>query len=205
MCSVPLSSQRLKKEASFKIHSSLESSPAAAMLSTVEGRRRLFSPPSSPAHKRFLVLQLLGWRNQERPMKVSPLNQYQLVDKEASGDLQRDSPKPQNVRGLIFTLISFLCISVRRNGSSLRNSETSANNEGGEGEGKLCLKSSLKKSSSVSCAVLDPQAERKQVQWTDTYGKELVEIREFELSDEEEESEDEFLLGDERRCECIIQ
>lgn len=46
--------------------------------------------------------------------------------------------------------------------------------------------------------------ERRKVQWTDSYGKELVEIREFEPSDEDS-SDDEFEHEENQRCECVIQ
>ena len=46
--------------------------------------------------------------------------------------------------------------------------------------------------------------ERRKVQWTDTCGKELFEIREFEASDEglsDDDTENEGF----RKCECVIQ
>ncbi|XP_072967002.1 uncharacterized protein [Typha angustifolia] len=58
---------------------------------------------------------------------------------------------------------------------------------------------SLEVQSSIACCI-----ERRTVQWTDTCGKELAEIREFEVSNDgisDEESEHEGF----RRCECVIQ
>ncbi|XP_074280310.1 uncharacterized protein LOC141605442 [Silene latifolia] len=45
--------------------------------------------------------------------------------------------------------------------------------------------------------------EKRKVQWTDTCGKELTEIREFELS-ERGESDDEFANGNGKTCSCRI-
>ncbi|KAJ8446070.1 hypothetical protein Cgig2_017572 [Carnegiea gigantea] len=45
--------------------------------------------------------------------------------------------------------------------------------------------------------------ERRKVQWMDTYGKELAEIREFELS-ETGGSDDEFINGNGKTCSCRI-
>ncbi|PIA59944.1 hypothetical protein AQUCO_00400666v1 [Aquilegia coerulea] len=68
----------------------------------------------------------------------------------------------------------------------------------GKQEVAIVPKSSLKKSSSQ----LGKEVGKGKVQWMDFYGKELVEIREFEAS-ESEESEDE---GDGvRGCFCAIQ
>ncbi|KAE9618325.1 hypothetical protein Lalb_Chr02g0141531 [Lupinus albus] len=47
------------------------------------------------------------------------------------------------------------------------------------------------------------QTERRKVQWTDDYGSELVEIREFEPS-EGDGSDDEFHNRNERTCSCTI-
>ncbi|KAK9740810.1 hypothetical protein RND81_03G061900 [Saponaria officinalis] len=51
----------------------------------------------------------------------------------------------------------------------------------------------------------DPEAvnERRKVQWTDACGKELTEIREFELS-EHGESDDEFFNRNAKSCSCRI-
>ncbi|CAL9065342.1 uncharacterized protein LOC135678546 [Musa acuminata AAA Group] len=87
-------------------------------------------------------------------------------------------------------------------------------------ERKPCLKSNLKKLSRDCSTVYegdDPHeflegAENetscctvgRKVQWTDKCGKELVEIREFELSDDGL-SDEEFKHEKVRRCECVIQ
>lgn len=82
---------------------------------------------------------------------------------------------------------------------------------------KVALRSSLKKP--VNCVSFsggnEPDTisekvddapnlmEKRKVQWTDTSGGELFEIREFEPSDEGE-SDDEFENGNERTCSCKI-
>ncbi|KAL9234151.1 hypothetical protein vseg_009052 [Gypsophila vaccaria] len=45
--------------------------------------------------------------------------------------------------------------------------------------------------------------ERRKVQWTDACGKELTEIREFEVS-EHGDSDDEFFSGNAKSCSCSI-
>lgn len=68
--------------------------------------------------------------------------------------------------------------------------------EQGEEECENCPRSSLKKLNSDS-----KQAQKKKVQWMDFLGKELVEIREFEASEIEDEDYDgEFRKG----CVCTI-
>ncbi|TKW25538.1 hypothetical protein SEVIR_3G125500v4 [Setaria viridis] len=84
---------------------------------------------------------------------------------------------------------------------------------------KGCLKNNLKRDSSecstLSCSeepresleevqTLRSGVERRKVQWTDTYGKELFEIREFEVSDDGL-SEDDLENDGFRKCECVIQ
>lgn len=83
----------------------------------------------------------------------------------------------------------------------------------------ITLKSSLKKSSQDASQTfkngdeqqppteegndLSGHPERRKVQWTDACGKELAEIREFELS-EHGESDDEFVNGNGKTCSCRI-
>lgn len=50
---------------------------------------------------------------------------------------------------------------------------------------------------------LSGHTETRKVQWTDACGKELAEIREFELS-EHGESDDEFVNGNGKTCSCRI-
>ncbi|WOK95782.1 hypothetical protein Cni_G04489 [Canna indica] len=104
--------------------------------------------------------------------------------------------------------------------SSSDTSKIAINNTANLCEKKPCLKTNLKKlskdcsttSEGVKPAEFSEQVEietscstvGRKVQWTDKCGKELVEIREFELSDygpSDEDSERENF----RRCECVIQ
>ncbi|KAK4348715.1 hypothetical protein RND71_031470 [Anisodus tanguticus] len=84
---------------------------------------------------------------------------------------------------------------------------------------KVALKSSLKKPANSipssggngnECDAISEKGddapnpmEKRKVQWTDTSGGDLFEIREFEPSDEGE-SDDEFENGNERTCSCKI-
>ncbi|CAD5186001.1 unnamed protein product [Musa acuminata subsp. malaccensis] len=88
-----------------------------------------------------------------------------------------------------------------------------------EGDRKICLKSSLKKqftdhSASDAEAVSTNGSSRelpgstsgftkRKLQWSDACGKELIEIKEFELSDDDV-SDDEF-GHDGDRCQCLVQ
>ncbi|KMT19601.1 hypothetical protein BVRB_1g012170 [Beta vulgaris subsp. vulgaris] len=83
----------------------------------------------------------------------------------------------------------------------------------------ITLKSSLKKSSHNTSQTtknsdeqqpldeedndLSGHTEKRKVQWTDACGKDLAEIREFELS-EHGESDDEFVNGNGKTCSCRI-
>ncbi|XP_062203752.1 uncharacterized protein LOC133905946 [Phragmites australis] len=112
-------------------------------------------------------------------------------------------------------------------GSSLEEASSSANKKlttngsitGNERRG--CLKSNSKRDSLEHCIVgmsegeepresleevqtLKAGMERRKVQWTDTCGKDLFEIREFETSDEGL-SDDEGDNDGFRKCECVIQ
>ncbi|CAK9134675.1 unnamed protein product [Ilex paraguariensis] len=73
------------------------------MLLAVEGGG--FFSSSASGYSKGLTLLLLGQKNEEKPMKVSPWNQYQLVDQESDPDLQLASGKDRLVRGCA----SFVC------------------------------------------------------------------------------------------------
>ncbi|KAK1312094.1 hypothetical protein QJS10_CPA07g00423 [Acorus calamus] len=214
------------------------------MLLAVEGGG--FFSSSASGYSKGLTLLLLGQvsEEKEKPMRVSPCYQYQLVEQEEPDpDLQLASKKKNRVsRGCA----SFICFgrpsTSKPNDPSMPNvgcanlqSSTSVSDNGeagGPADGvndestrKVCLKSSLKKppaecSVEISrciddgkdaCGVQDEDnndvsicAERRKVQWTDSCGRELVEIREFELS-ELGASDDEHDQEGNRRCECVIQ
>nr|DAD22470.1 TPA_asm: hypothetical protein HUJ06_023933 [Nelumbo nucifera] len=178
------------------------------MLLAVEGGG--FFSSSASGYSKGLTLLLLGRKNEERPMRVSPWNQYQLVDQEADTDFQLASGKNQDALS-------------EPPAVSDKDEACIANHGEDKDTRKVCLKSSLKKPS--SCAPVPSResresdlhvtpmpdetgtefpgcTERRKVQWTDTCGRELVEIREFELSDV---ASDEELEGEnERSCSCVI-
>uniref|UniRef100_A0A0E0JKK9 Uncharacterized protein n=1 Tax=Oryza punctata TaxID=4537 RepID=A0A0E0JKK9_ORYPU len=184
------------------------------MLLAVEGGGFFSSSASGYSHG--LALLLLGRKDEEKPVKVSPWNQYRLVDREAEQVYHLASRKDQ-APGKCAPFICFgraaaglegasppKLSSGNTSGSSSEESSASAN-EGANGsltgnEKKGCLKSNSRRDSLEHCIVVsegeEPREsleevqtlksgmERRKVQWTDTCGKELFEIREFEASDE---------------------
>ncbi|CDP11435.1 unnamed protein product [Coffea canephora] len=205
------------------------------MLLAVEGGG--FFSSSASGYSKGLTLLFLGQKNEEKPMRVTPWNQYQLVDQDTDSDLQLASGKNRFVRGCA----SFVCFGRAAAGlespsplkvgpaqqqevlpqppvtEKCRDQIQYANDH--NSDPKVALKSSLKKPStsvpvaedgsdeSVALCGKDTDAvvhtESRKVQWTDTSGGELVEIREFELSDDGG-SDDEFDNGSERNCSCMI-
>ncbi|XP_057468946.1 uncharacterized protein LOC130758132 [Actinidia eriantha] len=73
------------------------------MLLAVEGGG--FFSSSASGYSKGLTLLLLGQKNEEKSMRVSPWNQYQLVDQESDPDLPLASRKNRLVRGCA----SFVC------------------------------------------------------------------------------------------------
>ncbi|PIM98619.1 hypothetical protein CDL12_28897 [Handroanthus impetiginosus] len=217
------------------------------MLFAVEGGG--FFSSSASGYSKGLTLLLLGQKNEEKPMRVTPWNQYQLVDQETDPDLQLASGKNRPVRGCA----SFACFGRAAAGlespSPLKvgptqnqevlpgppvfdESKDPKNSAGcvvvDDDDNKrniISLKSSLKKAansapiaSTGGCGACEKndkhetlcernndvacQVDRRKVQWTDTSGGELFEIREFEMS--EVGSDDEFDHGHEKTCSCRI-
>lgn len=187
------------------------------MLLAVEGGG--FFSSSASGYSKGLTLLLLGQKHEEKPMRVTPWNQYQLVDQETDSDLQLASGKNRFVRGCA----SFVCFGRAaaglespsplkvgptqqqevalpqpsvpdKCGDQIHSADLADDNNGNT---KFALKSSLKKPSSsipvpsdsndervALCGKdfdADGHATRRKVQWTDTSGGELVEVREFEL------------------------
>ncbi|CAL9020415.1 unnamed protein product [Prunus brigantina] len=205
------------------------------MLLAVEGGG--FFSSSASGYSKGLALLLLGQKNEDKPMRVSPWNQYQLVDQESDTDLQLASTKDRLSRGCA----SFVCFGRASAGLdtpsplkvgpaqqqdilpgslvSDKGKDPTADTDDDHNSIKVVLKSSLKKPSkrtpvsvesanerealSETCSDTPDNAERRKVQWTDTCGSELVEIREFEPS-ELDGSDDEFDNGNERSCSCVI-
>lgn len=209
------------------------------MLLAVEGGG--FFSSSASGYSKGLALLLLGQKNEEKPMKVSPWNQYQLVDQETESDLQLascknrlvcgcaslvcfggaadelDNPSPLKVGSTQHQQVSQSICPPSGKGKDQINPDSLVKDGNTSVEG--ALKSSLKKAAN-SIAVsgestdeyeaiceksndVSGHTERKKVQWTDTSGGELFEVREFEPSDEGE-SDDEFDSRSPRTCLCKI-
>ncbi|XP_048226614.1 uncharacterized protein LOC8283196 isoform X3 [Ricinus communis] len=73
------------------------------MLLAVEGGG--FFSSSASGYSKGLTLLLLGQRHEDKPMRVAPWNQYQLVENEPDPDLQLASLKNRLSRGCA----SFVC------------------------------------------------------------------------------------------------
>lgn len=105
--------------------------------------------------------------------------------------------------------------------SSSRSSSSASDHGKACTDSKIRIKSSLKKPSTL-CSTIAIEgdrlhgsmereensvvgcAERRKVQWTDSCGRELVEIKEFEPSDNDS-SDDDFDRDFNRNCQCVIQ
>jgi hypothetical protein len=201
------------------------------MLLALEGGG--FFSSSASGYSKGLTLLLLGQKNEDTPMRVSPWNHYQLVDKEPDPD-QLASAKTRLSRGCA----SFACFrrastgldtpSPLKDGSAQQQDVLPAGKgedekiDGGDDGNyvrKGSLKSSLKRPSNsgpVSTEIVNGResldgrsndiscyTEKRKLQWTDACGSELVEIREFEPS-EVNGSDDELENGNERSCLCTI-
>ncbi|XP_047044902.1 uncharacterized protein LOC124649297 [Lolium rigidum] len=202
------------------------------MLLAVEGGGFFSSSASGYSHG--LALLLLGRKSEEQPVKASPWNHYRLVDRDAGHGGQLASAKddapgkcasftcfgctPARLEGASPPKLSSSNtpqkLSSSTNGNRIANG--SINGIGKKG----CLKSNSKRDSSDRSSIVsdgeEPREsleevqtlrtgmERRKVHWTDTCGKELFEIREFETSDEGL-SDDEGENDGFRKCECVIQ
>ncbi|KAK8572187.1 hypothetical protein V6N12_028248 [Hibiscus sabdariffa] len=197
-----------------------------------------FFSSSASGYSKGLALLLLGQKHEDKSMRVSPWNHYQLVDREPDPDLQLASIKNRLPRGCA----SFVCFGRTSAGldtpSHLKvgpvqqqdvlpgsfvadksNDQVNELNNGNTNVRKVVLKSSLKKQLSSAQVSLEDvndreasaekdgdipsHTEQRKVQWTDAYGSELAEIREFEPS-ETSGSDDEFSNGVEKTCACTI-
>ncbi|KAM7514656.1 hypothetical protein LguiA_004239 [Lonicera macranthoides] len=206
------------------------------MLLAVEGGG--FFSSSASGYSKGLTLLLLGQKNvEEKPMRVSPWNHYQLVDQESDSDLQlASSGKNQLSR----RCASFVCFGRSTTGpespsaqkvgpTTTQQQDRPVPDQGKDGictndivnandnikEIPIPLKSNLKKPItciSVPCRTgneheekcdVDGHTQRRKVQWMDVSGGELVDIREFEPS-EDGMSDDEFDSANEKTCVCRI-
>jgi hypothetical protein len=187
---------------------------AVEMLLAVEGGG--FFSSSATGYSHGLALLLLGRKAEEKPVKVSPWNQYRLVDRETEQVYHLPSAKDQ-APGKCAPFVCFGCTAnglevasppkatssnALGTGTSQEEASCSANKtlttsgsiSGSERRG--CLKSNSKRDSLEHRIVvsegeepresleevqtLRSSMERRKVQWTDTCGKDLFEIREFE-------------------------
>ncbi|KAJ4749799.1 Low affinity potassium transport system protein [Rhynchospora pubera] len=202
------------------------------MLLAVEGGGFFSSSASGYSHG--LALLLLGRKNDEKPVKVSPWNHYRLVEREEDRETRQLASSKNQVSCKCTAFGCFGCMPATldgpvntRQGSACQSEKgfrgTKAvyrDGSNGGGDKRGCLKSNLKRDSSDQCLVFGDSAvdardsveeglngnlgvERRKVQWTDTCGKELVEIREFEAS-ERGASDDEFENESFKKCECTI-
>lgn len=197
------------------------------MLLAVEGGG--FFSSSASGYSKGLALLFLGQKNEDKPMRVLPWNQYQLVDQESDPDLQLASAKNRLARGCA----SLVCFGRTSAGldtpSPLKVGPAQqqdvlpgslASDKSKDNASKVSLKSSLKKPSNTTTSassesgnefvrlgeagsVIPDHTERRKVQWTDACGSELAQINEFEPS-EVDFSDDEFDNGTERSCSCAI-
>lgn len=130
-----------------------------------------FFSSSASGYSKGLALLLLGEKNEEKTMRVSPWNQYHLVDHRAGPDRLAHRKKRPPSCGCT----SFICFACKSGGSdgfskskvgSVQKSEalpesldssdrdkTRNSDSADESDVKVFLKSSLKKSSSVNCSV----------------------------------------------------
>ncbi|KAJ3671104.1 hypothetical protein LUZ60_008530 [Juncus effusus] len=167
------------------------------------------------------------------PVKVSPFNSHyhHLVKKDRKSD-QENQENQENQEDQDRQLATCKCtilgcfsscsdpsetVLVKKRSEKFNNGDNYSNSKRG------CLKSNLKRDSSERCLVSGDAElaresveeeeqgqngnfaglERRKVQWTDTCGKDLVEIREFEAS-ERGASDDESENDTFRKCECAI-
>ncbi|XP_018436431.1 uncharacterized protein LOC108808828 [Raphanus sativus] len=195
------------------------------MLFAVEGGG--FFSSSASGYSNGLALLLLGHKNEQKPVRVSPWSHYHLVSEHTDTKFHFDSSK---------NWLSRRCSSLIRFGrksdrpgqpqdlpsdSSVHSCEgkkdhapppPSVVDYNSEVSNRFSLKSSLKKRSFSDVLLADDDvsrdcvldhADRRKVQWPDTCGIEIAEVREFEPS-EVDESDDELYHGNRKSCMCTI-
>lgn len=164
-----------------------------------------FFSSSASGYSNGLALLLLGQKNEEKPIKVSSWNHYHLVVEESDTRFQLASSKNWLSCGCT-SLICFGRKSERpENPSPIRVSPSQPQDFHSNGKGKrdhapsvdyncevtnrFALKSSLKKRSFSDVVLADDDVsrdcvlehtDRRKVQWPDTCGIEIAEVREFE-------------------------
>ncbi|KAJ9567619.1 hypothetical protein OSB04_003585 [Centaurea solstitialis] len=169
------------------------------MLLAVEGGR--FFSSSASGYSNGLNLLLLGHKKEEKPMRVSPWNQYHLVDQHQ----ESEDPDPQLAAKDHVNkhcVCGCACFGGVESPSIHQHNKAAASDLEKVQEtpapplptsdfvdNNTSLKSSLKRRVNNDDGVgIDA---RNNVQWTDVMGGELVQIREFEPS-EHSDSDDDF-------------
>ncbi|VVB11684.1 unnamed protein product [Arabis nemorensis] len=185
-----------------------------------------FFSSSASGYSNGLALLLLGHKNEDKkPMRVSSSwNHYHLVVEESDTRFQLDSSK----NCLSCSCTSLICFGRKSerpenpsqpqgfhsNSSVHRDRAPSVDYNTCEVANRFALKSSLKKRSFSDVVLADDDvsrngvvdhSDRRKVQWPDTCGIEIAEVREFEPS-EVGESDDEFHHGSGRssRKPCVF-
>ncbi|EFH70058.1 hypothetical protein ARALYDRAFT_313917 [Arabidopsis lyrata subsp. lyrata] len=177
-----------------------------------------FFSSSASGYSNGLALLLLGQKNEQKPIKVSSSqwNHYHLVVEESDTGFRLDSSK---------NWLSCACTSLICFGRKSEKLESPSDIRGKKDEAvapsveyncevtnRFALKSSLKKRSFSDVVIGDDDVsrdgvvdhtDRRKVQWPDTCGIEIAEVREFEPS-EVDESDDEFHHGSGKSCMCTI-
>ncbi|CAN6928699.1 hypothetical protein F2Q69_00047740 [Brassica cretica] len=156
-----------------------------------------FFSSSASGYSNGLALLLLGHKNEQKPVRVSPWSHYHLIAEDSDTKFHSDLSK----NWLSRRCTSLICFGRK---SDSQPQEFPSDSEGKkdhapppsvdyncEVSNRFALKSSLKKRSSFSDVVLADgddlsrdgvldHADRRKVQWPDTCGIEIAEVREFE-------------------------
>ncbi|XP_013591477.1 PREDICTED: uncharacterized protein LOC106299992 isoform X1 [Brassica oleracea var. oleracea] len=156
-----------------------------------------FFSSSASGYSNGLALLLLGHKNEQKPVRVSPWSHYHLIAEDSDTKFHSDLSK----NWLSRRCTSLICFGRK---SDSQPQEFPSDSEGKkdhapppsvdyncEVSNRFALKSSLKKRSSFSGVVLADgddlsrdgvldHADRRKVQWPDTCGIEIAEVREFE-------------------------
>ncbi|KAL0696188.1 hypothetical protein Bca4012_063368 [Brassica carinata] len=188
-----------------------------------------FFSSSASGYSNGLALLLLGHKNDQKPVRVSPWSHYHLVAEETDTKFHLDASK----NWLSRRCTSLMCFGRKsdrpENPSQPQDlpSDSSVHREGKkdhtppsvdyncEVSNRFALKSSLKKRSFSDAVLADgdddvsrdgvlDHAERRKVQWPDTCGIEIAEVREFEPSEVDESDAEELHHGNRKSCMCTI-
>ncbi|CAH8354878.1 unnamed protein product [Eruca vesicaria subsp. sativa] len=174
------------------------------MLFAAEGGG-FFSSSASGYTNAFALL--LGRKNEQKPVRVSPWSHYHLV-------AEKTDTKDSSKKWLSRRCTSLICLGRKSESPQPQDSPSDSSVHAppsveydSEVSTRFALKSSLKKRSfsdfvDADDGVLD-HAERRKVQWLDTCGIEIAEVREFEPS-EVDVSDDELHHGNRKSCMCTI-